>query len=101
MIACDIIIPVFDQLELTGRCLESIKARTGSPYRLILIDNASAGGTRDFLEGFRASNSNVTLIRNEENLGWVKAINQGMRLSTAPYVCIMNNDTVVRSDGWL
>jgi GT2 family glycosyltransferase len=34
-------------------------------------------------------------------MGWVKAVNRGIGLSKAPYVCIMNNDTVVETDDWL
>ena len=34
------------------------------------------------------------------NLGFVKAVNQGLKISRAPYVCVMNNDTVP-GPGWL
>ena len=99
---CDIIIPVFNRLDLTERCLKSIGDNTEkSLYHLILIDNGSSQDTQAFLNGFKASRDNVTIVRNEENLGWVKAVNQGMRLSTNPFICLMNNDTVVRTNGWL
>jgi GT2 family glycosyltransferase len=99
--ACDIIIPVYNKPDLTENCLKSIEARTRTPYRLILIDNASDEATRTFLEAYKAGRSNVTLVTNKENTGWVKAVNQGIKLSDAPYVCIMNNDTVVGTDDWL
>lgn len=97
----DIIIPVYNQTELTRACLESIKKNSDLPHNIIIIDNASGSQTRDFLEKAKAESPNITLIRNGENLGWVKAINQGIKASRAPYICIMNNDTVVRSGGWL
>jgi len=40
------------------------------------------------------------LIANGKNLGFVKAVNQGLGLSDAPYVCVLNNDTVP-APGWL
>ena len=98
---CDIIIPVYNKPELTKNCLESIRAKTTTPYRLILVDNGSSGDIKGFLEDFKRSDDNVILVRNEENLGWVKAVNQGIKLSSAPYVCVMNNDTVVHTKGWL
>ncbi len=98
---CDIIIPIFNRLELTKGCLKSIIEKTHTPYRLFLIDNGSDLKTKNFLESLKSSNENITLIRNQYNLGWVKAVNQGIRLSTSPYVCIMNNDTIVRTDNWL
>ncbi len=98
---CDIIIPVCNRLDLTEKCFASIRARTHSPYRLIVIDNGSDAETKTFLEDYRSSHEGAILVRNHTNAGWVKAVNQGLRLSAGPFVCIMNNDTVVKTDGWL
>ena len=42
---CDIIIPVWNQLEATKECIDSIVKHTDYPYRLILIDNGSDAGS--------------------------------------------------------
>ena len=98
---CDIIIPVWNQADLTRRCVNSIRTKTRTPYRLILIDNGSAGETQKHLEDQAKDPSGaVILIRNPENLGYVRAINQGLLRSGAPYVCLMNNDIEV-TEGWL
>jgi len=100
-VKCDIIIPVWNQLEATQGCVESIIKKTTYPYRLILVDNGSGPETKAYLEGLKNKGTpEVTLVRNEENLGYVKAVNQGLKVSSAPYVCIMNNDTVPGVD-WL
>jgi GT2 family glycosyltransferase len=65
------------------------------------VDNGSGPETKGVFSSFRPSRANVTLIRNPDNLGWVRAVNQALRISTAGYACIMNNDTIVRTDGWL
>ena len=94
---CDIIIPVWNQLSFTKDCVESVfKNTAGVDYRLIVIDNASNDETNHYLEGLRDSgNEKVILIRNEKNLGFVKAVNQGITASRAAYVCLLNNDTLV------
>jgi GT2 family glycosyltransferase len=97
----DIIIPVYNKPAMTLSCLNSIGSRTRIPYRLIIIDNASDEETGRSLEGYKASHENVVLIRNTDNIGWVKAVNQGIAASSAGYVCIMNNDTLAETDGWL
>ncbi|MFA6142755.1 MAG: glycosyltransferase family 2 protein [Candidatus Omnitrophota bacterium] len=98
---CDIVIPIWNQMQITRDCIESIIRNTSYPYRLILIDNASDEETRRYLESVRNNKAlDVSLIRNEENLGFVKAINQGLRTSQSPYVCIFNNDTIT-TPGWL
>ncbi len=98
---CDIVIPVWNHLEMTRECINSIKKHTNSPYRLIIIDNASNKQTAEYLRSLtRQDDLKAVILRNEENKGFIKAVNQGMRFSDAHYVCIMNNDTVV-TNGWL
>lgn len=90
-----IVIPVYNQLDYTKTCLESIQKWTEPPYELILVDNASTDGTRAFLKTVPA-----TVITNEQNLGCARAWNQGVRASRGRVVAILNNDIVVTS-GWL
>jgi len=99
---CDIVIPVWNQLELTKACVDSIiKNTSGVNYKLIIIDNASNNETKSYLESLKASlGQRILLIRNENNIGFVRAANQGMRLSDAPYTCLLNNDAVT-TVGWL
>jgi GT2 family glycosyltransferase len=97
---CDIIIPVWNECELTIKCIESIERNTLLPYRVIVIDNASDTETASYLKGLSEKDKNLILIRNHENLGFPKAVNQGIAMSNAPYLCILNNDTEVYK-GWL
>ena len=98
---CDIIIPIWNQPALTARCLEATLATVGQGVRLILIDNGSESATREVLAGHRArAPQRITVLRNEQNLGFIKAVNQGIRASSAASVCLLNNDTVPTA-GWL
>ena len=47
----DIVIPVFNQVEYTRACLESLAAHTTYPHRLIVVDNGRKhlGDTIDVL----------------------------------------------------
>lgn len=94
----DIIIPHYGAGTLTRlclRCLESIREYT-EDYRLIFIDNASPefAAVADEIEKHPH-----LLVRNTENLGFVKAVNQGFWMSTADWVVLLNNDTEV-APGW-
>lgn len=101
MSKCDIIIPVWNQLDVTRDCIDSILKNTDYPYRLILIDNGSEAPARDYLSGLKSVGGlDLLLIRNDKNLGFVRAVNQGIASSDAPYLCIMNNDTIA-APGWL
>ncbi len=98
---CDIVMPVWNKKGLTQQCIESIFKNTNCQYRIIIIDNASNLPAREYLEKLQASRPDkVSLIRNEQNSGFTKAVNQGIKNSSADYVCIVNNDIIV-FDGWL
>jgi len=98
---CDIIIPVWNNLDFTKKCIESVFRSTDYAFHLIIVDNASDRLTRDYLNKLACDKKDsITLIRNDKNLGFVKAVNRGMRQSSTPYVCLLNNDTEV-TKGWL
>ncbi len=91
-----IVMPVFNNLELTKLCVDSIEKNTAAAdYEFVVVDNCSTDGTRGYIEskGFK-------YIRNSENLGVAKAWNIGVKASTGEYVCIINND-ILAGAGWL
>lgn len=87
----DIIIPVYNLKDYTSRCLKSIEEWTNVPYQIIIIDNGSATDTAQYL----ARLDGIKLIHNKENIGYAKAINQGIRAGEGEYVLFLNNDTIV------
>jgi GT2 family glycosyltransferase/predicted Zn-dependent protease len=97
-----IIIPCCNQLDFTKLCLESVLANTRAPYELIIVDNASTDGTREYLEEFqlRPGPKRTVVIHNEENRGFPASCNQGLAVAQGDYLVLLNNDTVV-TEGWL
>src|SRR5687768_3894839 len=91
-----VVMPVWIQdeetLQLTLAAVESIRA--GAPNcQLIIIDNASTHGApvlRDLADVY---------LRNKQNLGYAKAVNQGLKLS-GKMVAIANNDIRVSVNWW-
>ena len=98
---CDIILPVCDQYEFTKNCIDSIVKNTDTPYRLIIINNGNNPKTHKLLDELEAAkNIETSIVHNGRNIGWVKALNVGIEISDAPYVCFQNDDTIV-TQGWL
>lgn len=91
-----IVMVTFNQLALTQACLQSIAACTPEPYEVIVVDNASTDGTVEFLK----VQPSVRLIENASNLGFPKAVNQGLRVIRGRQIVLLNNDCVV-TPGWL
>jgi GT2 family glycosyltransferase len=85
--------PVF---HYTGSCIGSIREHTDSnitPYEIILIQNGETG------IGFTDKNAKDShadkIIFNKENLGFAKAVNQGIRCANGEYIAIVNTDVMV------
>jgi len=100
------VIPVFNQSALTERCLQSVLAHSRHLERVVVIDNASQDQTNEVLSRFESefkhSGIHFEVIRNELNLGFGRACNQGVRRfldGTATYLAIINNDTWMMP-GW-
>lgn len=76
--------------ELVLRCLESVFADAGGlDLEVIVVDNASTDGSSDaIVQNFPA----VRLVRNNENVGFAKAINQSLRLAQGTNFILLNND---------
>ena len=98
----DVIVPVYKGLEDTRRCLESVLASScATPWRLIVINDASPEPeVTDWLRAFAPRDERITLLENEQNLGFVGTVNRGMALSGDHDVLLLNSDTEVAGD-WL
>ena len=83
------IIPVAGNEQMTKNCLASIHAHSEN-FEIILIENG----------GFDSWTSVDLVIRNDKNLGFPIAINQGIAKARGEIIVLLNNDTVV-SPGWL
>ncbi len=83
-----IIIVNYKTLGLTLGCISSIKkSKLKVNYEIIVVNNCS-----DKLKG------DFVLIQNKENLGFAKAVNQGITKAKGKYILLLNSDTLVKSD---
>jgi GT2 family glycosyltransferase len=101
----DILIPTYGQPDKTLRCLDSVRDCTDD-YRVVWVDNGSSGRSRDVVLERLASHPDYVSIWSAGRLGFVGAVNLGLKVSMealptmSEYVVLLNNDVVV-SPGWL
>lgn len=94
-----IVIPNINGLEHLKVCLPSILAQNYPDYKVVLVDNASADGSVEYVE------KNVPgseIIRFEKNTGFAKAVNEGIKIASgkynSPYILLLNNDIELPQD---
>ncbi len=91
-----IIIVSYNSSSVLGACLSAIRQQEYSgETEVIVVDNASADGTPDMV---RENFPWVDLVAGDENLGYSKGVNVGIRRARGRYFFILNPDTVVQSD---
>src|SRR5262245_12594834 len=72
------------------RALRSIADElAGQPWEAVVVDNASVDGSAASVAAFAPE---VRLLQNSSNVGFARAVNQGLAASRAPLVLIMNPD---------
>ncbi len=94
-----IIIPHYNGEQYLKRLLPSIANQTFNDYEVIIIDDSSPDeSVVEYIKTFIKDHRNMQLIENRENLGFVKTCNKGIRLSKGEYICLLNQDTEVKSN---
>jgi len=96
-----IIIVSWNVCGLLKKCIESIVQFSEIPSEIIIVDNASADGTADYVKKIsQASFGNISfkILLNAKNKGFARANNQGIAQSTGAYILLLNPDTEIREN---
>ncbi len=92
-----IIIPAYNNFELTQRTIQSVKQSSNSAsYEIVLVDDCSTDRVAEIEQIF----SDLVVVRNESNLQFLKSCNKAASFCTGRFFVFLNNDTEVR-DRWL
>lgn len=87
-----VVIPTWNGLQHLPECLAALAQQTFKAFRVIVVDNASTDGTREWLAEHAPHVHTVAMSRNG---GFAYAVNEGIRHSDTEYVALLNNDTAV------
>lgn len=76
-------------------CARSVLEQTYPEIEFIVVDNASMDGSPELLlEDF----PQIKMVRNSENLGFSRAMNQGIKTSRGSYILSLNYDVILEKD---
>jgi GT2 family glycosyltransferase len=92
-----ILIVNWNTRDLVLRCLASLPNDVPHlPCEVIVVDNGSVDGSGEAL----ARRPEITLIRNERNLGYAAAVNQAYRRSSGEFVLLLNSDVDLTAEAF-
>ncbi len=101
-----VIILNYNTKELLKNCLESIfeseqrTANSKHQFEIIVVDNNSTDGSKEYLKQLRPKNKNLKVIFNNKNLGYSGGNNVGLKQAMGRYILFLNSDTIVEPDGF-
>ncbi len=84
-----VVIPTLSADARLRECVESLARQTRRDIEVIVVDNSGAGLARK-----NGAAPGARLIENPRNLGFGRAVNQGIRASSSPFVATLNDDAV-------
>ena len=90
-----IIIVSWNVREYLQSCLTSVfreRQSLGADWQVVVVDNASSDGSAAMV---KTEFPQATLIENQRNVGYGAANNQAFAMTSAPYVLLLNPDTVL------
>jgi len=94
-----IIIPHYNQVEYLKRLLPGVANQTFQDFEVIIIDDftpdrSAPGQIEEMVKGY----PKMRLVENTGNMGFVRTCNRGIELAKGDYVCLLNQDTEVKSN---
>lgn len=90
----DIIIVTYQRLRLLKIAIKAIKLRTKYPHRLIVIDNNSTDGTREWLKEKKKDGMIDVVVYMKENVGLARGYQEGLKYVKSEYFVVCADDLI-------
>lgn len=94
-----VILPVFNRLDFTKKCLRGVRNQNYANVETVVIDDGSTDGTFEYIRRYLPQ---VHIIQGDGNLWWSKATYLGIEFALAgatsnDYILLLNNDCFIKS----
>ena len=87
-----VVVVLFNQAGLSRRTLQALADQRDVTFETIVVDNASSDRTPELLACLRGAQ----VVRNETNVGFLRAAQQGAALATGRYIAFLNSDAILQ-----
>lgn len=91
----DIVLLTFNRLELSKQTIKELYARTTTPFRLIIVDNASKDNTPSYLKKIEQEKDNVKVVYLKDPVNICQAYNAGFKEVESELFITMQDDIII------
>ena len=92
-----VLLTTYNRLALLSRAVESVLIQEGVDKELVIVDDASTDGTREYLVKLQKQYPNlIKLVLKDQNTGLANSRNLGVKSATGDYIAFLDDD-----DYWL
>ena len=98
-----IVIPTYNNCEKYLKpCVDSIiKYSNMDEVELVISANGCTDNTYDYLQELHTKIPHMTSVWDDDQLGFAKATNEGIKVARADKIVLLNNDTIILGPNWL
>lgn len=90
-------IPAYNSAAFIAEAIESVLVQSFNDFELLVIDDCSTDGTRDFVAHYAARDSRVVFLANKSNLGMVGNWNRCLAEARGEYIKFLFSDDLLSS----
>lgn len=91
----DIVLLTYNRLKLSKQSIEELYRRLRTPFRLIIVDNASRDNTREYLKILEKEKDNIKLVLLDEPVNICMAYNKGFEFVESELFITMQDDVII------
>lgn len=89
-----VIMGIYNCEETLATSINSIINQTFKDWELILCDDDSSDSTLEIAKKFQTKYSNISLIKNERNMGLAYSLNRCLKVAKGKYIARMDGDDI-------
>lgn len=90
-----VVIPNYNGIQYLKNCIESLlAAKKKGDFAILVVDNGSTDGSNEVAKEYEEKGA-LRLVKFSKNMGFCKAVNEGIKHARTEYVLLLNNDTEV------
>ena len=94
MTKVSVVIPNYNGERYLRACIDSLMGQDYLDFETIIIDNASTDSAYEWLQEYE----DIIFKQLDQNYGFSRAVNEGIKMAKGEYVLLLNNDTIVEKD---